>query len=204
MRRGLTLHSVEHCGQWLDEIQKQISIIPSSKDKWFPHHVPRQDGLVCTQNLTNDWASMDRIFGRYARFPREHLLDQSARPLVGFGFVSVDGRFRDGCLAEAASLIHTDQRMLLKKDYGVLLLDNAERQVYKMPDKLPSHWLVVSFDNAEYETALWMSCPAKDDVHCTRARNRIVEYMAALPIDVVGGRYKAHMARAKRDGVPGA
>ena len=34
---------------------------------------------------------------------------------------------------------------LVKQDYGMVLLDNAERKYFLKPAKIPAHWLVVSF-----------------------------------------------------------
>jgi hypothetical protein len=207
VRRGITLHSIEHCEPWLKDLGGKIPNLAmpqpdGQQTKWFPHYVARNDGKGCDQTLPNDWAIMERIFGTYTRYPREHLLEKYAPQ--GFDIVSVDGRFRDGCIVQAASLHDPEHPMLLNKEYGLLLLDNAERDVYQKAAKLPSHWLVVSFVNPVSETAIWMACPSKEDEHCTRARVRIAEYMATVPSSVVGRWYKSHMERARRDGVPGA
>ena len=62
IRRGLTLHSVEHCEAWLKELEKVVStlVLPGGDDddddnggsirrRWFPHHVARTDGSGCEQ-----------------------------------------------------------------------------------------------------------------------------------------------------------
>lgn len=72
------------------------------------------------------------------------------------------------------------------------------------PNIIPSHWLVVSFKNSIDETALWMSCPNIEDQLCKKARIKIKELMLTIPSENIGLRYKLHMKRAKRDGVPGA
>jgi len=214
VRKGITLHSIEHCDEWLKDIAKVmplIDIIESDKEgtakKWTPHHVARGDGQGCSQNLSADWATMDNIFGDYARYARQKLYSKAIEQRGGFDFVSVDGRFRDGCLAEATSLppmVPNYQPMLINPQYGMVLLDNAERTEFRKPKELPSHWLVVSFQNGVTETALWMACPNKEDTACTEARKRIVSIMAKLPSNLVGSRYKAHMKQALVDKVPGA
>jgi len=134
---------------------------------------------------------MDRIFGEYARFPRKHLSSENGL----WDVANIDGRFRDGCMVEAINLI--------KPDYGIILLDNSERPQYRKPSEIPSHWLVVSFQSHISETTLWMSCPSVEDTYCLRARREIAEMMSNIPAKSVGGRYTAHMARARQDGVPG-
>ena len=202
LRRGMTMHSVEHCEPWLTDISAKLKNIGINASRWFPHHVARSDGNGCSQELENHWPTMEKIFGEYARYPREHLLSQYAPD--GFDLVEVDGRFRDGCLVQAASLHNASEPMLLKPTYGMLLLDNSERAIYTKASQLPSHWLVVSFANNIGETTLWMSCPTKEDAACTRARRKIAQLMATVPNQSVGHWYKEHMARSKRDGVPGA
>ena len=93
---------------------------------------------------------------------------------------------------------------LVKPEYGMIMLDNAERTFYTKAEEIPSHWLVVSFQSKVSETAVWMSCPTVDDAHCLRARKEIAVMMNNLPKKAIGGRFTAHMKRAKLDGVPGA
>lgn len=84
--------------------------------------------------------------------------------------VFVDGRSRDACFIEAL------KPGLLRDDYGIIILDNAERAKYRAPDNVPSSWLAVSFRNAVDETSIWMSCPEKD-AHCDCARKEIDNFM---------------------------
>lgn len=202
LRRGMReLHSVEHCKPWLEKIGSVFKAIDQD-GRWHPHHVARADGKGCDQSLDDDWETMERIFGEYARFPRTQLQKKYAPE--GFDLVEVDGRFRDGCIVQAASLDDPSRPMLIRPDYGMLLLDNAERLMYRKTAELPSHWLVVSFTNSIDETAIWMACPTSDDVFCLRARKRIAQYMQSIPRELVGRQYHSHMLRAKKDGVPGA
>ena len=126
--------------------------------------------------------------------PAQNLSD--ATPTGHWDFMSVDGRFRDGCMLEALNLV--------KPEYGMIMLDNSERVHYRKPSEFPSHWLVTSFQSSVSETTLWMACPTVTDANCLRARQEIAAMMNNLPKGTVGSRYTAHMARAKLDGVPGA
>ena len=197
LRRGVTLYTVEHCKPWLDQIKTKIAgNFPHLMKRWFPVHIDTSKG--CRQSFPDDWAVLEETFGEYARYPRVILQQKHNVAPDGFDVINIDGRFRDGCLLESL------RPSLLKQQYGILLLDNAERPFYRKPQLIPSHWLVVSFSNAADESALWMSCPTPQDALCQRARQEIVIMMQNIPQQFVGSRYKAHMARAKADGVPGA
>mmetsp|Transcript_27152 Transcript_27152/g.74873 ORF Transcript_27152/g.74873 Transcript_27152/m.74873 type:complete len:391 (+) Transcript_27152:189-1361(+) len=242
LRKGLALHSVEHCHAWLMEIQDKLRFQQQPEEQptttttrrqpqqWYPHHVARSDGKGCDQREPSDPEEVERIFGNYTTFPRNYLWnnnnndneDKNARRLLrqqgGFDFVSVDGRARDPCLLEATTTTtrpsnssssnsnnHQNHKMLLRPDYGLLLLDNAERVQYRVPNSsgIPSHWLAVSFVNPIDETVLWMSCPTVQDAACTAARRQVVGQMALVPRHLVGRRYTEHLQRARSDGVPG-
>lgn len=76
---------------------------------------------------------------------------------------------------------------MLKRDYGIFLLDNADRDSYD-DSAIPAHWLVVSFENGIDETTIWMACPTKFDAHCLRAKKNIHSLLSQIP-DSVGKRY---------------
>ena len=196
-RFRITVFIVNSSDEWLKDVEKHVQTKFSHlKDRWFPHFASTSHG--CRQDLSRDppdnWEEMDRIFGDYARFPRQQLSD--ATPTGHWDLMSVDGRFRDGCMLEALNLV--------KPEYGMIMLDNSERVHYRKPSEFPSHWLVTSFQSSVSETTLWMACPTVTDANCSRARQEIAAMMNNLPKGTVGSRYTAHMARAKLDGVPGA
>ena len=208
LRRGLTMHSVEHCEPWLQDIQGKLQsvigqvAVPTTK--WYPHHVARSDGQGCSQERVGGYTDSMKVFGDYVNYPRQHLLAQYAPN--GFDLVEVDGRFRKGGVMEAAGLHQKNPRPpLVKLAYGMVLLDNSDRNRYGKVSEIPSYWLVVSFQTASFgETSLWMACPTVDDGPCTQARRRIVDLMATLPPEYIGHRFTQHMSRAVQDGVPGA
>lgn len=177
---------------WLDDVRNHVhNQFPQLEDRWFPYHV--QTSIGCEQE-SGDWEAGMRVFADYASYPRKHL--SNATPTGFWDVINIDGRFRDGCMVEAINLV--------KPQYGIVLLDNSERTQYVKAAEIPSHWLVVSFRSKASETSLWMSCPTVMDANCSRARQEIAEMMKNVPPATVGGRYKAHMARARADGVPGA
>jgi hypothetical protein len=208
LRRGVTMHSIEHCEPWIKDIERKLQsvVADDTNTKWYPHYVPRQDGKGCSQDRAGGYTSSMQIFGEYAYYPRKHLLDQFAPG--GFDLVEVDGRFRKGCMLEAAGLHKKEGKVvppLVKQDYGLVLLDNSDRSRYDIVTEIPSHWLVVSFQTGNFgETSLWMACPTVDDAPCAQARSRIVDLMTMIPSENVGHRFTEHMARAVADGVPGA
>lgn len=187
LRRGLNLFSIEHCSNWLDEVQKAIKDnMPHLLTRWHP---VSESVEACNKNEPVDYSGQEKLFGKYSRYPAEHLKDY-----MPFDFVSVDGRFRDGCIVEALKI------GFLKSNYGILLLDNADRSQYLKPETIPSHWLVVSFVNLkEDETTIWMSCPRVDDEDCSMARKQIKMLMENVPTEHIGSRYNAHMSRYRKE-----
>ena len=70
---------------------------------------------------------------------------------------------------------------MLNTNYGLFLLDNADRSNYDITP-VPMHWLTVSFKvGDELETALFMACPTEEDKFCTRAKLEIHEQMCRIP-----------------------
>lgn len=59
-------------------------------------------------------------------------------PHYDYDFISIDGRARTGCLLRAIKLI--------KKENGIIIIDNAERDRYKWSYKIiPSEWRTYDF-----------------------------------------------------------
>jgi len=196
LRKGLTVHSIEHCKGWLDQVLSVIqTTLPHLEERWYPHFGETKSDKECSQAESGTWEQKDVVFGEYVRYAKKNLYEPYARSNNGFDLINVDGRFREYCLVEALDMINPN--------YGILLLDNAERGWFKASvDKIPSHWLPVSFqyhwgENFHSETAIWMACPTKEDVHCARARNEIKQMMEQLPPHAAGVRYKDHMRRAR-------
>jgi len=199
LRQVKHLYSIEHCKSWLEDIKKHMSAkLPWLTERWSPIHAAREDGVNCSNTEPrDDYAASDKIYGNYARKGREVLERARSEGKLrndGFDFVLVDGRHRDACLREA--LNHN----MVRTDYGVLLLDNAERMYYRAPNEIPAHWLIVSYVNAVDETTLWMSCPDVNDVNCNRARREIDEAIKTI-LESVGQRYTKHLQRAKDAGL---
>merc|ERR1711992_479620 len=82
----------------------------------------------------------------------------------------------------------------LLRTYGLLILDNAERDWYhEAADSVPDSWLAVSFANRRDETALWMSCP-RDDALCRRAQHDIDAALSLVP-GSQGGTWKRRFVK---------
>ena len=135
----------------------------------------------------------------YVRFPEQHL------PHRDWDLVVIDGpaQTRAKCFASAMRIA--------KKQYGLLLLDNAERRVHDaILRTIPSHWLVVSFavqnvyspyspanflaqTGSMVETMLVMICPVGDH-HCAHAKAEIhADYRRLTKHGVIGKRYYDHV-----------
>lgn len=199
LRQVHHLYSIEHCNAWLEDIKAHMSKkLPWLTDRWTPINVPRQDGEPCANTEPiDDYAASERIYGNYARHGRQVLQQATEEGRLrsdGFDFVLVDGRHRDACLKESL------EPGMVRSDYGLLLLDNAERQYYRVPNDVPAHWLIVSYVNEVDETTLWMACPEEDDANCRRARREIDAAMKTIP-GSTGGRYHKHMDRARKAGL---
>jgi hypothetical protein len=174
LRRLGALYSCEHCGPWLDLLDTRIKAeLPWHRKSWFDLHMPCVDntpgacGGACGQV-----EGPNANFSAYVAAPAAHF-----KPHVpeGFDFVSVDGRAREDCIIEVL------RAGLLKKKYGLMMLDNAERRIYHpTAQRAPAHWVLVSFMNRADETALWLTCP-DNDAYCQRAQAEINQLMALVP-----------------------
>ena len=188
LRRVLKLFSVEHVGEWLASIEKVVEKeLPELRPRWAPRHAP----AVNAAGVDEDHAGANN-WDDYAAYPRTHLLKQIL-PRPGFDFISDDGRSRVACLNEAL------KPGMLRPDYGVLILDNAERPVYNhATTKVPPHWLAVSFANHIDETVLWMSCPTVDDPLCARAKKEIDVALKEYARSSIGGQYDTDSGGGQR------
>lgn len=160
LRKLALLHSVEHCGGWLDAISKVIEHeTPWLREKWHPHPIAK----VCTQARCGDDAcgqeeGSEWDYTDYITYGTRNILPEHSK---GFDFVSVDGRARDRVLQEAVSTN-------ILKPYGILMLDNSERN-YNQAQTVPKHWPTVTFQNSIGKTTIWMKCHAHDE-NCRQAQ----------------------------------
>lgn len=67
-----------------------------------------------------------------------------------YGYISVDGRARNGCVLRAIKL--------LKPNNGILVLDNSERNRYKLAIKeIPSKWSRFDFPYSNGIVTIWIT-----------------------------------------------
>lgn len=132
LRHIARLHSVEDNAAWLDSVTKAINDnLPWLAPKWKGYALPFPAGSHVNPH------SPARVESEYVHALRD-VISPLERDSGGFDFIQVDGRERMACVAEAV------QPGMLRADYGVLLLDNAERAIYNATvDMVPAHWLVI-------------------------------------------------------------
>lgn len=163
LRRLKHVYSCEHSKEWLLEIEKVIvGQLPWRRNSWEYHHAACGDTTkVACPN--------------YVDYP---IQQYQPRAPGGFDFVSVDGVYRPDCMK--AAIAHN----LVKPQYGILMLDNADRPQYAGGiAAVPPHWLMVSFYNpslSESETAIWMACP-EGDAFCKEAQTQINDQLKLVP-----------------------
>mmetsp|Transcript_10169 Transcript_10169/g.30086 ORF Transcript_10169/g.30086 Transcript_10169/m.30086 type:complete len:215 (-) Transcript_10169:113-757(-) len=180
LRRVKSLCSIEHFGPWVSELRACFARDVESR-RWTAVYQPCVDKVAggCkysdahTAPGQNDNSAMTNYAG-YVAAARHECGGQAP-----FDLVSVDGRARNESLWEALL-----EPSLVRPDYGMLLLDNAELDPKRMYAPVPrAHdpgWICVSFRSFLSETAIWMRCPEGryDRGNCERARREIGRVMA--------------------------
>jgi len=171
LQRLARLYSVESSTTWLEATRKAIEASSINTSNWECAGI----GVDTAEGMAEYIATPRLVF--FPQVPE------------GFDYVSVDGDAREMCLLEIVK-----HGML--RPYGVLLLDNAERQI---PFSPPQHWLHVSFQNEIDETALWMRCEHGDPL-CLIAQRDIDSAMREFPA-LVGSRYRSFLEVRKSSGI---
>ena len=140
------LYSVEHDKIWADMTKQRLTSVFGEQfvnDHWSLHFVPQ---------IKRKSLSYEEQFASYVnvalRISNGSKLD----------LISVDGRSRVECIAQAIGL--------LKSNGGILILDNSERPSYRSAfDIVPKHWLVFSDEQirnpgkSKGSTHIWVSIP---------------------------------------------
>ena len=176
LRRLAHLYSVEHNAGWARDLKETLGRqLAHLAPKWTLAVVSCEDLSpgACAENA-GQGEGPSTNYSRYVQAPAARFRD--AFP---FDYVSVDGRARDECLAEA-----TQHHTPMLAAYGLLVLDNSDRPYRPL---VPPHWPCVSFRTPVDETTLWMKCPLHD-AECETARLQIEQMMRTLPPAMVGSR----------------
>ena len=113
LRRGCVLASIEHDETWTEAVSTRLS--PKLQKEWTPLLVP-PDATPIAEFCSEQPGSEGLSFQAYVR--RAEGFEDG-----GFDVVMVDGRARSACIRHALPKI--------RRDGGILILDNAERPRYE-------------------------------------------------------------------------
>ena len=165
LRRLRSLHSVEHQGAWVHDVNRTVvATWQGVSDRLTPSWTAVHERCVavgaggCRGSITTP---LDN-YSAYIAAPRS----LRARP-EAFDYVLVDGRSRAECLREALA------PPSLIASHGLLVLDNAERSRYSEAiAEVPTSWLCFGFRNSLDETVVWMACGPREP-SCVAARSAL-------------------------------
>jgi hypothetical protein len=129
--RVKTLTSIEHDGQWFNNLQKTIATKFTNRisAKWYGKYIP-----------------LEMESRNYAKIP---FIKSSKK----FDYINVDGRDRVECFKRTLELI--------RPYGGIIMLDNSEREKYKpIFEMVPSHWRMAQFTfPGVSQTTIWITSP---------------------------------------------
>ncbi len=114
LRRGATVHSVEHDGTWFSIVREAVADQQLNRWKGFLRK-PIQTKTKATECISDhpDWTSHD--FSEYVTVIEEY-------PDRSFDIILIDGRSRPACLFHALPKVRPG---------GVIVFDNVERKRYR-------------------------------------------------------------------------
>jgi hypothetical protein len=152
LNRVRHLISVEHNIEWSKLVKSRIRKLMRNKDlNWTLKIIPPSPVTESEENqLSEDlkWTASSSINGTF--------VDYISAPVPpeykgNFDLIIVDGRARMGCLRRAVQL--------LKREGGILVLDNSERKIYENQELIVPPWWIkhVTGDTSFGQTTIWFS-----------------------------------------------
>lgn len=126
-----SLISVENTESWSNEVKKIIirrNLQNRTKLLWI--------GKEDINNCNNDKQYISKFYRGDTCF--KTYVATNLIPNIQYDFISIDGRARTGCLLRSIKMI--------KKENGIIIMDNAERGRYKwVYENIPSNWTRFDF-----------------------------------------------------------
>lgn len=138
-----SLISIENSYSWYSIVKNKIE--EQEMSNIIKYYVIQKDNF---EYCKNDSKYISNFFKDYTCYKSYVVSD--IIPNIEYDYISIDGRARTGCLIRALHLI--------KKENGILILDNSERRRYKWAiDLVPKHWSRYDFNYSNGVVTLWIS-----------------------------------------------
>lgn len=138
-----SLISIENSYEWYRKVKKIVANM-SMSERIKLYNIKPDEVNVCRNNSIY----FSRLFKNKVCY-KTYVTAENFSNAV-YDYISVDGRARTGCILTAIQLI--------KKENGILLLDNSERKRYEWAiNKIPKHWSRYDFNYSYGRVSLWIT-----------------------------------------------